>query len=52
MRIGLWNLERKIINTAEMRVSQWHKDHGDIVEKYEAWKGWRHYDKIYVFSLF
>ena len=35
-----------------MRVSRWHKDCGDHVEIYDAWKGWRWYDKIYVFSLF
>lgn len=51
-RIGLWNLESRIINTAEMRVSRWHKQQGDEVEKYQAWKGWRHYDRVYVFSLF
>lgn len=52
MRIGLWNIEPWIVNSAKMRVSQWHKEQGDEVEIYEAWKGWRYYDKIYVFSLF
>jgi len=52
MRIGLWNLEPWIINSAMMRVSRWHKDRGDEVETYEKWKGWQYYDKIYVFSIF
>ena len=52
MIIGLWNLEQRIVNSAMMRVSTWHKDKVDIVEIYEAWKGWRYYDKVYVFSIF
>ena len=52
MIIGLWNLEPHIINSAMMRVSQYHKDRSDIVEVYEAWKSWMNYDKIYVFSIF
>jgi hypothetical protein len=34
MRIGLWNLEPKIENTALMQVSQYHKQQGDSVEMY------------------
>lgn len=31
MKIGLWNLEPKIENTALMQVSQYHKQKGDTL---------------------
>ena len=49
MRIGLWNLEPKVINTALMQVSAYHKLKGDYVEPYSALFN---YDRVYVFSLF
>jgi hypothetical protein len=49
MKIGLWNLEPKIENTALMQVSQYHKQRGDQVELYSPLFS---YDKVYVFSLF
>jgi len=49
MKIGLWNLEPKIENTALMQVSQYHKQQGDSVEFYSPLFS---YDKVYVFSLF
>ena len=51
MKIGLYNLEPKIVNTAMMQVSQYHKQQGDEVYEY---KPLYHdcYDKIYAFSLF
>ena len=49
MKVGLWNLEPKIENTALMQVSQYHKQRGDQVEFYSPLFG---YDKVYVFSLF
>jgi hypothetical protein len=50
LRIGLWNLEPKITNTALMQCSQYHKQKGDEVELFSPL--FNHYDKIYVFSLF
>jgi hypothetical protein len=49
MKVGLWNLEPKIENTALMQVSQHHKAVGDQVELYSPLF---EYDKVYVFSLF
>lgn len=49
LKVGLWNLESKIENTALMQVSQFHKDRGDFVELYSPLF---EYDRIYVFSLF
>ncbi len=49
MKVGLWNLETKIENTALMQVSQYHKEQGDQVELYSPLF---EYDKVYVFSLF
>lgn len=49
MKIGLWNLEPKIENTALMQFSQYHKQKGDSVEFYSPLFT---YDKVYVFSLF
>lgn len=51
MRIGLYNLEQKIVNTALMQVSQYHKQLGDRVEMYHPLMH-DTYDKIYAFSLF
>ena len=51
MKIGLYNLEPKIVNTALMQVSQYHKDKGDEVEMYnQIFKST--YDKVYAFSIF
>jgi hypothetical protein len=49
MRVGLWNLEPKIENTALMQVSQYHKQKGNQVEPYSPLFN---YDKVYIFSLF
>lgn len=51
MKIGLYNLEPKIENTAMMKVSWWHKKGGDHVEIYNHLMR-KSYDKIYAFSLF
>lgn len=51
MLIGLYNLEQKIVNTALMQVSQYHKQLGDQVEMYHPLMHYT-YDKIYAFSLF
>ena len=51
MRIGLYNLEPKIVNTAMMQVSQYHKEQGDSVEIYSPLYH-NSYDKVYAFSLF
>ncbi len=50
-KIGLYNLEPKIVNTAMMQVSQYHKERGDFVTLYDENKH-QEYDKIYCFSLF
>lgn len=49
MKIGLYNLEPKVVNTALMQVAMYHKSLGDEVEFYDKDK---QYDKIYAFSLF
>lgn len=51
MKIGLYNLEPKIFNTALMQVSYYHKHRGDQVEFYNHLEH-DSYDKIYAFSLF
>ena len=51
MKIGLYNLEPKIVNTAMMQVSQYHKQKGDTVEIYSPLFH-NSYDKVYAFSLF
>ena len=51
MRIGLYNLEPKIVNTAMMQVSQYHKEQGDSVEIYSPLYH-ATYDKVSAFSLF
>jgi hypothetical protein len=49
VRIGLYNLEPKVENTAMMQVSTYHKQLGDEVEKYNPFET---YDKVYCFSIF
>lgn len=50
-KIGLFNLEPKVCNSAMMQVSEYYKNRGDTVEIY---KPLYHdsYDKVYAFSLF
>ena len=50
-KIGLYNLEPHIVNSAMMQVSQYYKNRGDTVEKYSPLFH-SSYDKIYAFSLF
>lgn len=51
MRIGLYNLEPNINNSAMMQVSQYYKENGHEVYIYSPiFHDW--YDKIYAFSLF
>ena len=47
--IGLLNLERPVVNTAMMQVSQYHKEQGDNVYDYHPLFN---YDKTYCFSIF
>ena len=49
MKIGIYNLEPQVINTALMQVSKYHKDKGDQVELYSPLEK---YDKVYAFSIF
>ncbi len=49
MKVGLYNLEPKIVNTAMMQVSQYHKQKGDEVKIYNPFEK---FDKIYSFSIF
>lgn len=51
MKIGLYNTENKIVNSAMMQVSKYHKQKGDKVEIYSPLKHGS-YDKIYAFSIF
>jgi len=51
LKIGLYNLEPEIVNTAMMQVSQFHKNRGDTVEIYSPLFH-NSYDKVYAFSLF
>ena len=51
MKIGLYNIEPKIHNTALMKISQYHKLIGDEVEWYIDFNR-DLYDKIYCSSLF
>jgi len=51
MRIGLYNLEPKIFNTAMMQVSHYYKSLGHTVERYNHLFH-DEYDWIYAFSLF
>ena len=51
MKIGLYNLEPKIENTAMMQVSQYYKQNGNQVEIYNPLFH-KSYDKVYAFSIF
>lgn len=51
LRIGLYNLEPQIVNSAMMQVSQYHKQQGDQIEMYHPLMH-DTYSKIYAFSLF
>jgi hypothetical protein len=51
MKVALYNLEKKIINSAMMQVSQYHKNKGDTIEIYSPLLH-DTYDKIYAFSIF
>ncbi len=50
-KIGLYNLEPNIVNTAMMQVSNYHKNEGDNVEIYNHILK-STYDKTYAFSIF
>lgn len=49
MKIGLYNLEPKIVNTAMMQCSKYHKQVGDLVKIYNPFEK---FDRIYAFSIF
>ena len=49
--IGLYNLEPKVVNTAMMEVSSYHKSQGDEVGYYSPLFH-DSYDRIYAFSIF
>ena len=51
MNIALYNLEPKIVNSAMMQVSYYHKQKGDQVSFYSPLLH-NSYDKIYAFSIF
>ncbi len=51
MRIGLINIEPKIVNTALMQISYHHKQQGDTVEWADP-SVYDQYDKLYCSSLF
>lgn len=51
MKIGLYNLESHIVNSAMMQVSSYHKSIGDEVEVYSPLYH-NSYDKVYAFSIF
>ena len=51
MKIGLYNLEPSIVNTAMMQVSTYHKLNNDDVYIYSPLFH-DEYDKIYAFSIF
>lgn len=51
MKIALYNLEPKIVNTAMMQVSTYHKQQNDEIYTYNPFNH-KEYDKIYAFSLF
>ena len=50
-KIGLYNLEPNIINSALMRISTYHKNLGDQVETYSPLFH-NEYDKVYASSIF
>lgn len=51
MNVGLYNLEPRIVNSAMMRVSMFHKRRGDSVELYKH-ENHSSYSRIYAFSIF
>lgn len=51
LKIGLYNLEPHIVNSAMMQVSSYHKSIGDEVEIYSPLYH-SSYDKVYAFSIF
>lgn len=51
MKIGLYNLEPAIVNTAMMQVSTYHKLNNDDIYVYSPLFHDK-YDKIYAFSIF
>ena len=51
MKIGLYNLEPHIVNTAMMQVSMYHKNQGDDVQIYSPLFH-NNYDRVYAFSIF
>jgi hypothetical protein len=51
LKIGLYNLEPHIVNSAMMQVSSYHKSIGDEVELYSPLYH-SSYDKVYAFSIF
>lgn len=51
MKVGLYNLEENINNTAMMQVSHYYKKQGDEVELYNHFFH-DSYDEIYAFSIF
>jgi hypothetical protein len=51
MKIGLYMLENKFPNLAAMKVSAYHRNNGDTVERYFPLMH-DYYDKIYCFSVF
>lgn len=51
MRIGLIDCDKtKFPNLALMKLSAWHKSHGDIVEWYQPFS--ERYDKVYIAKVF
>lgn len=51
MKIGIYDVDSKIPNLALMKISNWHKKKGDIVEMYNPL--WLNiYDKIYASKIF
>lgn len=52
MKIGLINIEPKIVNTAYMQISTYYKNNGDKVEWFTTQKPLDYYDHIYCSSLF
>lgn len=51
MRIGLLDVDgHNYPNLALMKLSRWHKEHGDIVEMYEPMFG--EYDRVYMSKVF
>lgn len=51
MIVGLMNIEPKIVNTAYMQISQYHKQLGDTVEWYNK-NEYLKYDEVYCSSIF